>query len=139
MHYVEFPAPQRIVKYKGAERTLVTYQEFTDEHVWTDGAWRKDGEFARCRNRLMKLFDDAFAKGARGVGLEDKDYEKWEPIAALRGPNLSIPPENTRPISVFTDAAMFATTVEPDWFHGPRAPKAPADKPAKAAPTKPEK
>jgi hypothetical protein len=139
MHYLEFPPDQMIVKVKGGDRVPMSYQEFLDEHVWIDNKWRTDGEFARARNRLMQLFDKAFSKKARGVGIADKDFEKFEPIAALRGPDFRVPPENIRPVSVFTDAAMFATTVEPDWYDGPKEDdekaKAPA-KPAKAGSAK---
>lgn len=116
MRYVEFPPDQLCIVANKKERESVSYNEFLDEWVWTSAKWRDSEEMARVRNRLIVLFDDAFARGVRGVGIADKDFEKWEPIAAARG--MAIPPQNVRPISVFTDAAMFATTVEPDWAQG---------------------
>lgn len=140
MHYVEFPEAVRVTKSRGGERVLVEYQEFLDENVWTDPKWRSSEEYARAYRRLVTLFDAAFAKAARGVGIADKDYEKWEPIAALR--TFQVPPENVRPISVFTDAAIFATTEEPDWAKDvPRSSEEPARKglPAKSAKALPAK
>jgi hypothetical protein len=114
MRYPEFPPDQSIVRNKGEGRSRMSYEEFLNEHVWTDPKWRQDAEFAKARQRLVKQFDAAFSKGARGVGLSDKDFEKWEPIAALRGP-FQIPAENVRAVSVFTDAAILASTDEPLW------------------------
>jgi hypothetical protein len=132
MRYVEFPPPQLCRLLNQNDPRLVPYKEFLDENVWTAPQWRQNEEFARARNRLMALFDTAFAEGRPGVGMSDKDYEKWEPIAALRG--LQMPAENVRPVSVFTDTAMFASTIEPAWAKTAEAPSLP---PVAAAPMLP--
>lgn len=128
MRYVEFPPPQLCLITGAKERKLMTYREFLDDSVWTSPKWRESEALARTRNRLMALFDAAFEKQQPGVGIADKDYEPWEPVAALRG--MMIPPENVRPISVFTDAAMFASTTEPEWAKAP-----PANDPPPALPS----
>ena len=137
MRYVEFP-PDQLCMVTGAEdRMPMTYKEFLDDSVWTVAKWRESEDLARTRNRLIALFDEAFAKERPGVGIADKDYEKWEPLAALRG--MQMPPRNVRPISVFTDAAMFASTKEPEWAKAPQPPPSlpgpieeePAEEPAR--------
>jgi hypothetical protein len=130
MRYVEFPVAQLVKVQNKPERELVSYATFLDDYVWADPRWRKTEETARARQRLIPLFDAALAVGKPGVGVPDKDFEKWEPIAALR--DIQVAGDNVRQISVFTDAAMFASTKEPDWAKPPpdaKPPVAPSAEP----------
>jgi len=91
MRYIRIPQPVRLEGLKGNDGNLLapfiySFGEFLLEHCWTKKEWRAAGW-----TEVMLRLVDKFAGRLPGdvVALTDEDFEKFAPIAAMRGVDLN--------------------------------------------------
>jgi len=84
------------------------YHQFLDENVWTDASWRANRKASESYDALTEK--DWSVVGSI-VEIADEDFEVFQPLATMKDKQLT--PVNHRPISRYTNAAMYAAKKNP--------------------------
>lgn len=98
---------------KGGQKAVkVNLKQILEENCWGAPEWRQDEAWLAAWERLSDVFEVAFNARAPYVGADDKDYEKFCPIATLKGKQL--PMHLSRPITRLTACILRASSKEPE-------------------------
>lgn len=112
-----------------------SYATWLDEYVWNQPEWRQDDVWLAALDRLMEAFDDAIAQETGSFYASDLDFEKFGPLASLKGKQIASP--FVRVFNRLTAAAIRAKYIKsPPDLQRPAAPEpsAPAAPAAEAPP-----
>jgi hypothetical protein len=117
MRYLTIPATVKIKAVVGVpkpneapvfEDRDYPYHQFLDENVWTDATWRATRKASEAYDALTEK--DWSVPGSI-VEIADEDFEVFQPLATMKDKQLT--PINHRPISKYTNAAMYAVKKNP--------------------------
>lgn len=124
MKWFQIPDSVRVKLPQAAEAEDLSFAEYEKHNVWCDPSWREDVTSIT----LYREIREARARAANPgdwCGLSDAAFEKYAPLATLRGKAL---PPVLQAFMAFIEAVMLATSKAPTLAE-PEALPAPEDPP----------
>jgi hypothetical protein len=90
----------------------MTLERMLDINCWGQPEWRQDEAWLSAWERLTDGFGAAFKTKAAFVAVDDKDYEKFAPIATFKGKQVA--PNLARAVTKLTAPITRASSKEPE-------------------------
>jgi len=117
MRYIDLTTPPQVydlVDQAGnvTGQDLLTLEKFLHINCWGHPDWRQDEAWLAAWERLTDTFERAFKTKATFAAVDDKDYEKFAPIATVKGKPL--PPHMSRAVTKLTAPITRASSKEPE-------------------------
>lgn len=93
-------------------QSSTTLEALLNSNCWGQPEWRQDEAWLSAWERLTEIFERAFKTKAPFAACDDKDYEKFAPIATLKGKQIA--PHMARAVTRLTACITRASSKEPE-------------------------
>jgi len=129
MRYIQIPKSETVVQADGTTKAF-TFDQFLAQVVWVHECWRSDSEGTGMHDTFCSLTEKfAGALAGEWVELTDAEYEKFRPIATMRGEKMA--PGMAIPLNAIMRPVIAAPKEKP--AETVKAPEAVPDPPGNAA------
>jgi hypothetical protein len=114
IHLTHKPEQHDVIDERGnvVGQALMTLESLLNSNCWGQPEWRQDEAWLAAWERLTDSFERGFRTMAPYVAADDKDYEKFAPIATLKGKQIA--PHLARAVTKITAPITRASSTEPE-------------------------